>query len=47
MGEMSKIKIGRKVNNTIRERGTGVRKRLSRKIVTIYKGKIGRELKIT
>jgi hypothetical protein len=47
VGEMSKIKIGRKVNNTIRERGTGVRKRLNRKIVTVNKGKIGRELKIT
>ena len=47
MGEMNKIKIERKVNNTIREKGTGVNKRLNRKIVTVNKGKIGIELKIT
>ena len=44
---MSKIKIERKINNTIREKGTEVRKRLNRKIVTVKRRKMGIELKKT
>ena len=42
---MRKIKIERKVNNTSREKGTGVRKRFNRKIITVNKDKMGIELK--
>ena len=43
--EIIEIKIEREINNTIREKVEGVRKRLNTKIVTVNKGKMGIELK--
>ena len=45
MGEMSEIKIERKVNNTIREKGRRSQKEAQQKDSHSNKGKMGIELK--